>query len=150
MKRLVLALVGAVVLACALFGSSVLDSIAHAQEAPPANLPPAEERAQQFQRVEGPQTEAIAAGPLLVGAYGAIWVLLFGYLFVVARRQANTRADLVALEKLIAMHARQADAAHASGAKSIPAPPVEPATEPEKAAVREPSAASHDEPSEAP
>ncbi|MCC7539918.1 MAG: CcmD family protein [Deltaproteobacteria bacterium] len=113
------------------------------------HMSPAEARAQQFQRVEGPQTEAIAAGPLLVGAYGAIWVLLFGYLFLVARRQAATRAELVSLEKLVAGKARAADARPASEPAPAGAPDAN-ASEPSSGATAskepEPSAAT-DEPS---
>ena len=39
-------------------------------------------------------TESLPATPLLYGAYGAVWVVLILYVFVLARRLARVERDL--------------------------------------------------------
>lgn len=63
--------------------------------------PPVEARAQQFVRVSGAQNETVAAGPLLVGAYATIWLLLMGYLVSVGRKQSRVRRDIARLERML-------------------------------------------------
>jgi len=68
---------------------------AHAQDA-------AEERAQSFQAVEGAVKEDVPGGPLLVAAYGAIWVLLLLYVIRLVRMQQRAQSDLQRLEQALA------------------------------------------------
>jgi CcmD family protein len=69
--------------------------VAQAQQA-------AQERAQSFRAVEGAVKEDVAGGPLLLMAYGAIWVLLLLYLFRLVRQQQRAEGDLQRLERVLA------------------------------------------------
>jgi CcmD family protein len=62
----------------------------------------AQERAQGFRAVEGAVKEDVAGGPLLLWAYGAIWVLLLLYLFRLVRQQQRAESDLQRLERVLA------------------------------------------------
>lgn len=62
---------------------------------------PAESRATAFQAVQGPTTEDVPGGPLLIGAYGTILVLLLGYVGWLARLQSTTARDLDRLQKAL-------------------------------------------------
>ncbi len=84
-------------------GPGVAAESAHAQDA-------AEERAQSFQAVEGAVKEDVPGGPLLVAAYGAIWVLLLLYVIRLVRMQQRAQSDLQRLEQALARTA-QRDAA---------------------------------------
>ena len=59
-------------------------------------------RAQTFQAVEGAVKEDVPGGPLLVGAYGLIWLVVFGYLVRLVRLQARTEAEVSRLDKALA------------------------------------------------
>ena len=60
------------------------------------------DRAQAFQAVEGAVKEDVPGGPLLVGAYGLIWLVVFGYLVRLVRLQAHTEAEVARLDKALA------------------------------------------------
>lgn len=60
------------------------------------------DRAQAFQAVEGAVKEDVPGGPLLVAAYGLIWLVVFGYLVRLARLQSRTQADVARLDKALA------------------------------------------------
>jgi CcmD family protein len=70
-------------------------SVAAAQDA-------SEERSQSFKAVEGAVKEDVPGGPLLVAAYGAIWVLVLGYLFRIVLLQQRSAAELQRLEQALA------------------------------------------------
>ena len=61
----------------------------------------AEDRSQSFQAVQGPVTEDIAGGPLLLAAYAIIWLALFAYLYRLHSLQARTQSELGRIEKLL-------------------------------------------------
>jgi CcmD family protein len=68
-------------------------------EAPPSSAEQAEEtaaeeRAAQFVGVTGPEAESIPGGPLLLGAYAVVWVLLFLFLFRMRGLQRQTAEEL--------------------------------------------------------
>jgi CcmD family protein len=78
-----------------LAGAGAAAGTARAQDA-------AEERAQSFQAVEGAVQEDVPGGPLLVAAYGAIWVLLLLYVIRLVRMQQRAQSDLQRLEQALA------------------------------------------------
>ncbi len=91
-------------LAAAPSSSSAQDPAPAAPAAAPAepatapSAPPAKPIPPGFERVAGaPDTEKIDASPLVVGAYAAFFVGLFGYLVWVARQQSAIARELVAL-----------------------------------------------------
>lgn len=61
----------------------------------------ADSRATSFQAVEGPQKEQVAGGPLLVGAYAFVLVLLVGYVARLASLQSKTTAEVERLTRAI-------------------------------------------------
>lgn len=63
---------------------------------------PAESRATEFRAVTGPQAEQVPGGPLLVGAYAIVWLLLLGFVVRLARLHAQTARDVERLEKSVA------------------------------------------------
>lgn len=60
------------------------------------------DRAQAFQAVEGAVKEDVPGGPLLVGAYGLIWLVVFGYLVRLVRLQSHTEAEVARLDRALA------------------------------------------------
>lgn len=62
---------------------------------------PDEARSQAFQAVDGAVAEDIAGGPLMLGAYITIFVLMLAYVFRLARMQDKTQADLDRLSKVL-------------------------------------------------
>lgn len=60
------------------------------------------DRATAFQAVEGAVKEDVPGGPLLVAAYGLIWLLVFGYLVRLVRLQSRTEAEVARLDKALA------------------------------------------------
>lgn len=75
--------------------------LALAQEGGGEGESPAESRATTFQAVQGPTTEEVPGGGLLLGAYGTILVLLLGYVGWLARLQSATTRDLDRLQKAL-------------------------------------------------
>ena len=71
---------------------------AQAQEPPP-------DRSQSFQAVKGAVKEDVAGGPLLVAAYGLIWVVLLLYVVRLVRKQQRAQADLTRLERVLSQGA---------------------------------------------
>ncbi len=74
--------------------------VAMAQGGPDAE-DAATSRSATFQAMEGPTTEDVAGGPLLVAAYAAINVLLLGYVVWLGALQSGTTRDLARLRKVI-------------------------------------------------
>lgn len=72
-------------------------AIAHAQSEPDA----AESRSAAFRAVEGAVVEDVPGGPLLIGAYGAIFALVLGYVIYLGRMHAGLRQDLERLTKIV-------------------------------------------------
>jgi CcmD family protein len=70
-------------------------SAAHAQE------DAAEQRATSFQAVQGAVTEDVPGAPLLVAAYALIWLGVLGYVWRVARLQADGMTQLAELSRQI-------------------------------------------------
>lgn len=60
------------------------------------------DRAQAFEAVEGAVKEDVPGGPLLVAAYGLIWLVVFGYLVRLVRLQARTEAEVARLNQALA------------------------------------------------
>jgi hypothetical protein len=85
------ALLCAGLLSCLLQASSG----ASAQEA-------AEDRSQSFRPIEGAVKEDVPGGPLLVAAYGSLWLFLLGYGFRLIRLQGRAEADVQRLERALA------------------------------------------------
>jgi len=76
--------------------------VARAQEA-------AEDRATSFKAVTGAVKEDVPGGPLLLGAYAAILIVIIGYGVRLVRMQAQAQSDLARLERQLA-----ATASHSS------------------------------------
>jgi CcmD family protein len=62
----------------------------------------AEQRSQSFQAVQGAVREDVAGGPLLLAAYGVIWVLVLLYVIRLVRLQTRSQADIERLERVLA------------------------------------------------
>lgn len=62
---------------------------------------PAESRSQAFVAVEGAVAEDIAGGPLMLGAYITIWVLMLAYVFRLARMHDHTQREIERLSKVL-------------------------------------------------
>lgn len=75
---------------------------------------PDEARSQAFQAVDGAVAEDIAGGPLMLGAYITIFVLLLAYVFRLARMQDKTQTDLERLSKVLSSKANSANTSGAS------------------------------------
>jgi CcmD family protein len=61
----------------------------------------AQERSQSFRAVQGAAKESVPGGPLLVAAYGAIWLAVFFYVIRLVRQQQRAQADLLRLERVL-------------------------------------------------
>lgn len=71
-----------------------------AQEQPEGEYEdPAEERATAFRAVEGPQTEDVPGGALLIGAYALVWVLVLLYVLRLGSMQAGLAREVDRLER---------------------------------------------------
>lgn len=62
----------------------------------------ADDRAQSFQAVSGAVQEDVPGGPLMLAAYAAVWIVVFGYVFRINRLQRGVEANLERLERSIA------------------------------------------------
>jgi CcmD family protein len=62
-----------------------------------ATLAPALARAQEFVKVEGAPRQEIPAGPFVAAAYSIIWILVVGYVIVLARGIARVRKEAAEL-----------------------------------------------------
>lgn len=69
-----------------------------AQAQPPADSEsmeqPADARATAFRAVEGPQTEDVPGGALLVGGYALVWLFVMLYLARLGKLHARTRQQM--------------------------------------------------------
>jgi hypothetical protein len=81
-------------LACVLWSLPIL-AFAQNTEDPTAG------RATAFRAVSGPTTEDVPGGPLLISAYGAILVLMIGYVMWLARLQSVTTRELETLKRAL-------------------------------------------------
>lgn len=68
----------------------------------------AEDRATSFKAVSGAVQEDVPGGPLLLGAYAAILIVILGYGVRLVRMQAKAQGDLARLERQLAAGASQA------------------------------------------
>lgn len=62
---------------------------------------PEDERGTAFERVRGAPRENVPGGRLLVMAYGAVWLAIFGYVVAQWRRQSRVRDDLARMERAL-------------------------------------------------
>ena len=83
-------------LACFCGGIGLMTPAAHAQEGA------ADDRAASFQAVSGGVQEDVAGGPLMLLAYAAVWLVVFGYVFRINRLQRGVEANVERLERSIA------------------------------------------------
>lgn len=63
---------------------------------------PANERATEFQAVEGRSTEDVSGLGMMVASYAIVWLVLLGYVVRIAGLSSKTSAELDRLEKLVA------------------------------------------------
>jgi len=61
----------------------------------------AESRSAAFQAVEGPSAEQVPGGPLLIGAYGVILVLLVAYVARLGSLHAKNQVELERLTRAL-------------------------------------------------
>jgi hypothetical protein len=95
--RLLLSRISAIGLLCAL--CSLVTAAAAAQE--DAQEDAADDRATSFQAVQGAAKEDLPGGPLLLGAYGFVLVLVVGYAARLGALQAKTSRELERLTKAL-------------------------------------------------
>lgn len=69
---------------------------------PPRATAATESRATEFRAVSGGQGEDVPGGGLLIAAYGAVLVIVLGYVVYLGRLTAGTTRDLGRLEAAIA------------------------------------------------
>jgi CcmD family protein len=81
-------------------GVVVSADLASAQDAQPEAA--ADDRAASFQAVSGGTKEDIAGGPLMLLAYAAVWIIVFGYVYRINRLQRGVEANVERLERSIA------------------------------------------------
>ncbi len=62
---------------------------------------PAASRSATFQAVEGPTTEQVPGGALLLGAYGAFMLMTIGYLAHLARLASGTQREVARLRRVL-------------------------------------------------
>lgn len=61
-----------------------------------------DDRAASFQAVSGGTQEDVAGGPLMLLAYAAVWLVVFGYVYRINRLQRGVEANVERLERSIA------------------------------------------------
>jgi len=85
-------------------GAVVTADMASAQDgqAPTTASGTADDRAASFQAVSGGTKEDVAGGPLMLLAYAAVWIIVFGYVYRINRLQRGVEANLERLESSIA------------------------------------------------
>ncbi|MEM9069617.1 MAG: hypothetical protein AAGE52_13980 [Myxococcota bacterium] len=80
-------------------------SMGFAQDQPAADIPAADnaesERASAFRAVRGAQAEQVPGGNLVVGAYGAAWVLVLGYFWHLGRLHRSNQEELARLSEML-------------------------------------------------
>jgi CcmD family protein len=74
--------------------------IAHAQSQPASPAPPATAAQDGFVPVSQlPPQEQLPAAPLVIGAYGFMWVAVLVYVWSLSRRLTDVRKDLDVLKR---------------------------------------------------
>lgn len=102
MRKLIRSL-AALALAGLLGMATPLAAMAQQQEQPEGEqVDPSEERATAFRAVEGPVTEDVPGGTLLVVAYGIVWALLLLYVLRLGAVQAGLGREVDRLERSMA------------------------------------------------
>jgi len=81
-------------------GALVTADMASAQDGQAAAT--ADDRAASFQAVSGGTKEDVAGGPLMLLAYAAVWIIVFGYVYRINRLQRGVEANVARLERSIA------------------------------------------------
>ena len=74
-----------------------LTVLAQAGDEPAPATDPSEDRAASFRVVDGAVSEDVPGGALLVGAYGAVLVLLLGYVLWLGSLQAGSNKEIARL-----------------------------------------------------
>ena len=82
-------------LAAALVLASACPALVTAQEAP------VKDRATSFEAVSGAVKEDVPGGPLLLVAYGFVWLALFGYVLRLGKLQSRVETNLAGLERAL-------------------------------------------------
>lgn len=80
---------------------AVASALGEAAEQPSRTSMDPGQRATEFRAVEG-GAETMSGGTLLVEAYAALWIILFGFLLVSWRRQGRIDARVAELERAVA------------------------------------------------
>jgi len=81
--------------------SSILAVAGQTPERPSDQAADPSQRSTEFHAVEG-GAEVMSGETLLVEAYAALWIILFGFIFVSWRRQSRIDARVSELERLVA------------------------------------------------
>jgi len=68
-----------------------------------------DDRAATFEAVSGAVKEDVPGGPLLVAAYGLIWLAVFAYVFRLVRLQRGADENLARLQQDLAKATKQAE-----------------------------------------
>ena len=71
--------------------------------------PTPNDRATEFQAVQGNPSEQYSGGVLLVAAYAVLWVVIFAWIGLVWRKQRGLDARLTDLERVLDKAAAQGD-----------------------------------------
>jgi hypothetical protein len=93
-------------LCAVLLGSSAL---ARAEDAEDAAKDGSNDRAATFEAVSGAVKEDVPGGPLLVAAYGLIWLAVFAYGFRLVRLQRGADENLARLQQDLAKATKQSE-----------------------------------------
>lgn len=92
----------ALLLSALLLASILVARPAAAEEPASEDAPSAvEERSAAFRAVSGPETESVSGGPLLIGAYLALWGLTLGYLLRLGKIARGIEADVESLRQAL-------------------------------------------------
>ena len=70
---------------------------------------PTGDRATSFEAVSGAVKEDVPGGPLVVAAYGLIWLAVFAYVFRLVRLQRGADENLARLQQDLAKATKQAE-----------------------------------------
>jgi CcmD family protein len=73
-----------------------------------------DDRATEFQAVQGNPSEQYSGATLLVTAYAVLWVVIFGWIALVWRKQRALDARLADLERVLDKAAAEGEKAKAS------------------------------------
>ncbi|MFK7986780.1 MAG: CcmD family protein [Sandaracinaceae bacterium] len=92
MRTLIKTLSAVPIISALLLSTLIVVGVAAAQDDP--GVDPADQRADTFEAATGAQTENVPGGTLMIVAYGAVFILIFGYVASLAMRQNNTQREL--------------------------------------------------------